>query len=117
MGRSMRHITPAGLGLFTIAIAALPAGAQDRAALPPTTACPAAVAEIATCYVTKHESGAFILAAMPKDWNGNLVVFAHGGPAVVPPAASTSQNDLTRYAYLVKSVYGWVASSYRREGY
>jgi len=37
-------------------------------------------------------------------------------PAVVPPTATTSQNDLLRYAYLVKSGYGWVASSYRREG-
>jgi hypothetical protein len=113
----MRYFGPAGFGLLTVAMTALPASAQDKAALPPTTACPAAVAEIATCYSAKHESGAYLLAAMPKNWNGNLIVFAHGGPAVVPPTATTSQSDLTRYAYLVKSGYGWVASSYRREGY
>jgi hypothetical protein len=106
-----------GLGLFAIVTIAVPAMAQDKPALPATTACPTALAEIATCYSAKHESGAYLLAAMPKNWNGNLVVFAHGGPAVVPPTATTSQNDLARYSYLVKSGYGWVASSYRREGY
>jgi pimeloyl-ACP methyl ester carboxylesterase len=95
----------------------LPASAQEKAALPPTTACPAAVAEIATCYSAKLESGAYLLAAMPKNWNGNLVVFAHGGPAVVPPTATTSQNDLAKYAFAVKAGYAWVASSYRREGF
>src|SRR6266481_2486148 len=116
-GKHMRYFWPAGLSLLTVAMTALPASAQDKAALPPTTACPAAIAEIATCYSTKHESGAYLLAAMPKNWNGNLVVFAHGGPAVVPPTATTSQNDLDKYSYLVKSGYGWVGSSFRREGY
>jgi len=113
----MRYFGPAGFGLLTVAMTALPASAQDKAALPPTTACPAAVAEIATCYSAKHESGAYLLAAMPKNWNGNLIVFAHGGPAVVPPTATTSQNDLEKYAYAVKGGYAWIASSYRREGF
>jgi hypothetical protein len=112
----MRYIAPAGIGLFGIATTALPALAQT-AALPPSTKCPDVVAEIATCYSAKHESGAYILAAMPKSWNGNLVVFAHGGPAVVPPTAATSQSDLAKYSIAVKMGYAWVASSYRREGY
>ncbi len=115
----MRSFGPAGLGLLTFALTSVPVFAQDgpKAALPATTACPAAVAEIATCYSAKHETGGYLLAAMPKNWNGNLIVFAHGGPAVVPPTAATSQNDLAKYSFAVKSGYAWVASSYRREGY
>jgi hypothetical protein len=108
----------------------LPAGAQvaapaespvasqaPKAALPATTACPPAVADVATCYSAKLETGAYLLAAMPKDWNGNLIVFGHGGPAVVPPTAAGSQSDLAKYSFAVKGGYAWIASSYRREGY
>jgi pimeloyl-ACP methyl ester carboxylesterase len=108
----MRTLAPFS-ALATLA-AVVPAVAQDK---PATTTCPSEVAAIATCYGAKHASGAYLLAAVPKDWNGNLVVFARGGPAVVPPTATTSQNDLAKYAFLVKMGYAWVASSYRREGY
>jgi hypothetical protein len=120
MPRIMQHAGPAGVCLIALIMSAAPAGAQTgspAAAPPAAAACPAAVAEIATCYSERLGSGAYVLAAMPKDWNRNLIVFGHGGPAVVPPTAAGSQNDLTKYAFAVKSGYGWVASSYRREGY
>jgi hypothetical protein len=75
------------------------------------------VTAIATCYSERLASGAYVLAAMPKDWNGNLIVFGHGGPAVVPPTAASSQNDLAKYSFAVRQGYAWIASSYRREGY
>ena len=96
------------------ALAISPALAQS---LPATTACPEVVAAIATCYLNKQESGAYLLAAMPKNWNGDLIVFAHGGPAVVPPTPASSQGDLAKYAIFVKRGFAWIASSYRREGY
>jgi hypothetical protein len=105
------------LSFLAAALSALPALAQQSSAPPATTTCPAAVVAIATCYSAKLESGAYVLAAMPKDWNGNLIVFGHGGPALVPPTATGSQNDLAKYSFAIKSGYGWVASSYRREGY
>jgi hypothetical protein len=126
-GKRMRHIKqimgPANVCLIALVMSATPVVAQlgspeAQKALPPAvTPCPAAVAEIATCYSEKLGSGAYVLAAMPKDWNGTLIVFGHGGPAVAPPTASGSQNDLTKYSFAVKGGYGWVASSYRREGY
>jgi hypothetical protein len=113
----IRHLAPLG-GLVAFMIGATPVLAQQAAgALPETTACPEAIASIATCYGIKHESGAYILAAMPKTWNGDLVVFAHGGPSLVPPTANGSKADLTKYADAVQRGFGWVASSYRREGY
>ena len=115
--RHIRHLAPFG-GLLAIMIGGAPALAQTApAALPETTACPEAIASLATCYGIKHESGAFILAAMPKTWNGDLVVFAHGGPSLLPPNPNLSKGDLTKYAIAVQRGFGWVASSYRREGY
>jgi hypothetical protein len=94
-----------------------PALAQGSAPVSDTTECPKEVAAIATCYSAKHPSGAYLLAAIPNAWNGHLVVFAHGGPAVVPPTANTSKSDLAKYSIAVERGFGWVASSYRREGY
>lgn len=120
----MRHIGSINLGLLGLATSSVLAIAQDatpkegpKVAPPSTVACAAPVAEIATCYSERLASGAYVLAAMPKDWNGNLVVFGHGGPAVVPPTAASSQSDLAKYSFAVRSGYAWIASSYRREGY
>jgi len=116
----MRACTSAGLGLIVCAgVAALPAAAQQRvtANLPDTIACPEAVAQLATCYSAKLETGAYVLAAMPNRWNGDLVVFAHGGPSLEPANAGSSKGDLAKYAVEVERGFGWVASSYRKEGY
>jgi hypothetical protein len=114
----MRYFGLVGFGLFTI-LTCMPVGAQEttKAALPETTVCPAPIADIATCYSAKHASGAYLLAAMPKNWNGHLIVFAHGGPHIVPPTATTSQSDLAKYSIGVRQGFAWVASSYRREGW
>jgi hypothetical protein len=120
----MRNVGSISLGLLGLAASLAPAVAQEgaakegpRGAAPSTVACAPPVAAIATCYSERLPSGAYVLAALPKDWNGNLVVFGHGGPAVVPPTAAGSQNDLGKYAFAVRSGYAWIASSYRREGY
>ena len=107
------------VALFAFAAMAGAAGAQEalKAALPDATPCPEAIAGIATCYGVKHETGAYITAAVPKNWNGHLVVFAHGGPSLLPPTATGSNTDLDKYAYAVRRGFAWVASSYRREGY
>jgi len=111
-GSTSAGFTTPCFGLVTCTIAALmgavPGYSQEAAkvALPDTTKCPDVIAEVATCYTAKHASGAFLLAALPKNWNGNLVVFAHGGPDVAPPTAIRSQADLTKYSYAVKLGYG-----------
>jgi pimeloyl-ACP methyl ester carboxylesterase len=114
----MRGFTSLGLGLIACA-AALPAAAQQRvtSALPDAIACPEAVAELATCYSAKLDTGAYLLAAMPKSWNGSLIVFAHGGPSLEPAKADSSKGDLQKYAVEVERGFAWVASSYRKEGY
>jgi len=110
----MRSIGFAGFGF--LALAATPAVAQDVKGMD-NVECPKAVADIATCYSAKLETGAYVLAAMPKTWNGNLIVFAHGGPSVVPPAAKDNNGNLQRYSIGVKLGYAWIATTYRKEGY
>lgn len=105
------------MGLLALALSALPAAAQTAPkSLPDTTACPKAVAEVATCYSATLDTGAYLLAAMPKTWNGDLVVFAHGGPSVVPPTANDSMAALNN-SVAVKRGFAWIGSSYRKEGY
>ena len=114
----MRVLESAGLAVLAVALLSGSVAAQEKAANPPpAAACPEAVAAIATCYTTKLETGAYVLAAMPKGWNGNLIGFAHGGPSVTPPTGDDSMDDLTKYAVGVKMGYAWVASTYRKEGY
>lgn len=87
------------------------------AKLPDAVPCPEAIAGIATCYSAKLDTGAYLLAAMPKTWNGNLIVFAHGGPGPIPPSANYSKGSLGRYGVEVKLGYAWIASTYRYLGY
>ena len=115
----MRHPRLSQIGVIAGLVLSAPVFAQSavKTNLPDTTVCPEAVAEIATCYSAKLESGAYVLAAMPKRWNGDLIVFAHGGPSLEPATAASSKGDLSKYAVEVERGFGWVASSYRREGY
>ena len=114
----MRHARMTA-ALWALAAMTGPALAQDArtAALPDTAPCPDQIAAMATCYTAKLETGAYVTAALPKTWNGDLVVFAHGGPSLLPPTATSSKSDLDKYAYAVRRGFAWVASSYRREGY
>jgi pimeloyl-ACP methyl ester carboxylesterase len=114
----MRVLESAGLGVLALALASASVAAQEKAANPPmATTCPEAVSAIATCYRTKLETGAYLLAAMPKTWNGNLIVFAHGGPSVTAPVENDSDDDLVKYSIGVRMGFAWIASTYRKEGY
>jgi alpha-beta hydrolase superfamily lysophospholipase len=80
--------------------------------------CPQQIADVATCYSAKMPTGALVLTAMPKKWNGNLIVFAHGGPGPLPVnAAPLSAGGFARYAIEVKLGYAWVGSTYRYLGF
>jgi len=86
---------------------------------PETVSCPETIGAAANCYSAKLDTGAYLLAAMPKNWNGNLIVFAHGGPGPIPPSARYSMGSLGRYGGVeVKQLgYAWIASTYRYLGF
>ena len=79
--------------------------------------CPKQISDIATCYSAKLPTGAFVLTAMPKTWNGNLIVYAHGGPGPLPVSAALNAGGVARYAVEVKLGYAWAGSTYRYLGF
>ncbi|KUN29535.1 hypothetical protein AQJ23_01850 [Streptomyces antibioticus] len=91
------------------------AAAETPAAV---VSCPANLADKATCYTGQDSNGAFYAIAVPKRWNGSLVVHAHGGPDLGDASdPERSVGDLERWSVMVDQGYAWAGSSYRRGGY
>jgi hypothetical protein len=111
-----RAATAAGSALLAGALLApVPASAATG---PTPSACPAGVADVADCWTGQDDNGAYYAIGVPHDWNGDLVVHAHGGPdlgAASDPARSVE--DLDRWAVMAREGYAWVGSAYRRGGY
>lgn len=85
---------------------------------PGPAACPASVGDKATCYTGQDANGAYYAIAVPKQWNGSLVVHAHGGPDLGEGSdPERSIGDLDRWSVMVDEGYAWAGSSYRRGGY
>ncbi|MEU5110874.1 hypothetical protein AB0G64_05175 [Streptomyces longwoodensis] len=108
-----------GLTLALVATLAVPAfSAPTAAGVPVTAPCPADLADAATCYTGRSADGAHYAIAVPKEWNGSLVVHAHGGPDLGEESdPERSVGDLGRWSVMVEQGYAWAGSSYRRGGY
>ncbi|MGW5639263.1 DUF6351 family protein [Streptomyces sp. NPDC003832] len=116
--RAWRQGLAACLAALTVGTLTAAAPADAATAGPAPAACPAALAEKATCWTGQDANGAHYAVAVPEDWNGSLVVHAHGGPdlgAGSDPARSL--DDLGRWSVMVDQGYAWAGSSYRRGGY
>ncbi len=84
--------------------------AHARSASPAPTACPPDLADKARCYSGQDANGAHYTMAVPTDWNGSLVVHAHGGPDLGDSSdPSRSTDDLERWAVMVDEGYAWPA--------
>lgn len=108
--------------MFATVLAIAFAPATAATAVAPATEfrqvpCPASLASAAECYSAHHASGAWLLAAMPRAWNHRLLVHAHGGPRLSPPADGDTAEDLDRFSVMVRAGYAWIGTTYRRGGY
>lgn len=110
-----RELCAATAAALALALAA-PAAAQPATEFVATD-CPSQVADVATCHVARDGNGAWLLAAIPRQWHRGLVVYAHGGPRLGPPKLEDSSRDLKRYRAMLEAGYAWIGSSYRRGGY
>ncbi|GHC01705.1 hypothetical protein [Thermomonas carbonis] len=101
--------------------AAASAQSPEQSAAPVTAfrdvACPDVLRTVATCHAARDGNGAWLLAAIPHDWNRSLIVHAHGGPRLSKPRDGDSAEDLERFAVMVRAGYAWIGSTYRRGGY
>jgi hypothetical protein len=68
------------------------------------------------CLAGRDSAGAFVLIAVPPDWNGHLVLHAHGGPQLGEPRAERTLEDLQRWAVVVRAGYAWAGTSFRQGG-
>ena len=105
------------LRLFAAALlGAWISGPAHAQAAPHDSACPAAVPAGTRCLSGQDAAGAFYMVAMPAQWNGTLVLHAHGGPNLGAPTLARTVEDLQRWAVVVKAGYAWAGSSFRQGG-
>ncbi len=82
--------------------------------------CPSEVKNLpegTTCWAGQDEAGAYYWVAKPKEWNGNLVLHSHGGPALGKlPKAERAIEDLERWSIWVRSGNALAVTSYRQGG-
>ncbi|MBO9557106.1 MAG: hypothetical protein J7515_00790 [Caulobacter sp.] len=69
------------------------------------------------CFAGQDANGAYYWIAIPKAWNGSLVVHTHGGPRLKAPKPDDALEDLERFSVTVKEGFAWAGSNYRRAGY
>ncbi|GAB3491430.1 hypothetical protein [Amycolatopsis cihanbeyliensis] len=107
--------------LVTTLGSGLPASAADSPAArerPAPVPCPDEVTVPARCYSGQDGNGAYYSIAIPEQWNGSLVLHAHGGPGLTEDSdPERSDKDLARWAVMVREGYAWAGSAYRRGGY
>ena len=104
-------IAALALGAAMACTFARPASAQSGAN------CPAELPAQTRCFIGKDGNGAHYWIALPAQWNGVLVVHAHGGPRLAPVDENSSVEDLVRFSVIVEQGFAWAGSSYRRPGY
>lgn len=109
--------TATGLAIAAFIATALPSVAGAVSTEPVPIDCPASVGPSTRCSSAQDENGAWVVIAIPDNWNRRLIVHAHGGPRTDAPKASDGLDDLDRFAVLVRQGYAWIGSTYRRGGY
>ncbi len=105
----MIKLLSAALGLM-VATAA-------HAQVPAPKTCPAGLPAETKCLAGQDPNGAWYWIAIPKAWNGSLVVHTHGGPRLKTPKPDDAIEDLQRFAVTVAEGFAWAGSNYRREGF
>lgn len=116
-----RHPLVAGclVGVLVVGMAILGQPAAAATDAPEIVACPEDISTHATCYGGQDANGAYYSIAIPDDWNGSLVMHAHGGPSLKMEDSDPERSvgDLERWSMMVREGYAWAGSSYRRGGY
>ena len=108
-----RIMLGAALALTLAGCAAPPLTAE---APPQPRPCPSGVPADTRCLGGQDSAGAFYLIAIPKDWQGELVLHSHGGPFLGAPTMKRSEEDLQRWSIMPRAGYAWAGSSFRQGG-
>jgi len=79
--------------------------------------CPAGLPAETRCLSGQDANGAWYWIAIPKAWNGSLVLHTHGGPRLKTPKPDDAVEDLQRFSVTVAEGFAWAGSNYRRAGF
>lgn len=122
----MPNTLPAHLAVLSCAVCTLlaacssapPAALPVAPAAPPATAgiCPAGVAPGSRCLFGRDAAGAFYGFAVPPQWDGRLVVHAHGGPTLGAPKAERVRDDMARWSVFTRMGWAWAGSGFHQGG-
>lgn len=93
------------------------AEATSTTAAPMECEPPAGLPEGVRCLRGQDALGAHYLIAVPKHWSGVLVVHAHGGPPLGEPKRSRADDDIKRWAVMLREGHAWAASVFRTGGF
>ena len=88
-----------------------------NAAAPQERPCPDGLPAETKCLSGQDQNGAYYWIAIPKAWNGSLVVHTHGGPRLKMPRPDDAIEDLQRFSVTVAEGFAWAGSNYHREGF
>jgi hypothetical protein len=88
--------------------------ASARAAQP--APCPESVATGSRCLTGRDSLGAYYWFAVPPQWNGTLVVHAHGGPELGDPKQDRVAADLARWSVWTRAGYAYAGSGFHQGG-
>ncbi len=91
-------------------------GAMAQSTKPVLADCPQGVAAGSRCWNGRDSAGAYYWLAVPPDWNGVLVVHAHGGPELGEPKVQRAAADLTRWSIWTRAGYAYAGSGFSRGG-
>lgn len=91
-------------------------GAPSAETAPATVACPSGLPASTQCLGGRDSRGAYYRIALPSRWNGSLVLHAHGSPSLGTPTAAGAEEDLQRWAVMLRAGYAWAGSSFRQGG-
>lgn len=95
---------------------AAPATQERAEAAPQAVLCPSQLPADTRCLQGRDSAGSFYLIAVPAQWNGTLVLHAHGGPTLGPPKLERTVEDLQRWSVVPRAGYAWAGSSFHQGG-
>ena len=109
------RLAATAVAVFLLASCAI--NPAEREAAPLAEACPAKVPAGIRCWRGIDSKGAHFLIAMPAgEWNGVLVVHAHGGPPL-ELKRERADEDIVRWSIWPRAGYAYAASVYSQPGF
>lgn len=116
MRTATTHAAAAALAILVLgACQHLPQATALAEKAPAAEACPPGPPQGTRCLRGIDSKGAHYLIGMPAEWNGVLVVHAHGGPPL-EAKRERADEDIKRWNIIVKAGYAYAASVFRQGG-